>query len=244
MGVLTAGLDRGRWQVEGSLFHGGEPDEQRWDLMDPGVLDSWSVRGWFRPTSAWTLQASHGFLKAPEAHEPGDIRRTTASADWMHTRSNGWTAATAVYGRNNDLGGDFNAFLAEATHTFGANSVYGRFESRQVETDVLRFGRHTFITTPKRVAHEHVPESGEGRDVVSALTLGASRTVARPRGWDLGAGADVTFYAVPGVLRPYYGDSPVSCHVFFRIRPPGPMKSMPGMPGMLRMMNMTMTGTR
>ena len=153
MGVLTAGLDRGPWQVEGSLFHGGEPDEQRWDLMDPGVLDSWSVRGWYRPTSAWTLQASHGFLKTPEAHEPGDVRRTSASASWIRRHARGWTAATAIYGRNNKLGGDFNAFLAEATHTFGANSVYGRFESLQVETDVLRFGDHTFVGSSKILAH-------------------------------------------------------------------------------------------
>jgi hypothetical protein len=243
MGVLTAGLDRGRWQAEGSLFHGGEPDEQRWDLMDPGPLDSWSVRGWFRPTSEWTLQVSHGFLKTPEAHEPGDIRRTTASASWLRRRGNAWTAATAVYGRNNKIGGDFNAFLAEATHTFGANNLYGRFESLQVESDVLRFGRHTFVATSKLeattvatakiVAHEHVPESGEGRDVVSTLTLGGGRTLARPWGWDLGAGADVTFYGVPEVLRPYYGNSPVSFHVYFRVRPPAPMG---------RMMNMTMTG--
>ena len=213
MGVLTAGLDRGRWQAEGSLFHGGEPDEQRWDLMDPGPLDSWSVRGWFRPTTEWTLQASHGFLTTPEAHEPGDIRRTTASASWSHARTNGWTAATAIYGRNNKIGGDFNAFLAEATHTFGANSVYGRFESLQVESDVLRFGEHTFVGTSKLVvtkfatlkpvAHEHLPESGEGRDLLSTLTLGGARTLARPWGWDLGAGGDVTFYAVPEVLRPY-----------------------------------------
>jgi len=78
MGVLTAGIDKARWQAEGSIFHGAEPDEERWDLMDPGPLDSWSVRGWFRPTDAWTLQISHGFLKTPEAHEPGDVRRTTA----------------------------------------------------------------------------------------------------------------------------------------------------------------------
>lgn len=243
MGVLTAGLDRGRWQAEGSLFHGGEPDEQRWDLMDPGPLDSWSVRGWFHPTSEWTLQASHGFLKTPEAHEPGDVRRTTASASWLRTRGSTWTAATAIYGRNNKIGGDFNAFLAEATHGFGANYLYGRFESLQVESDVLRFGRHTFVGTAKLeatkvatfklVAHEHVPESGEGRDVVTTLTLGGARTLARPWGWDLGAGADVTFYGVPEVLRPYYGDRPVSCHVFFRVRPPAPMG---------RMMNMTMTG--
>jgi len=236
MGVLTAGLDRGPWQAEGSVFHGGEPDEQRWDLMDPGALDSWSVRGWFRPTSAWTLQASHGFLKTPEAHEPGDIRRTTASASWTRTRANGWTAATAAYGRNNKIGGDFNAFLAEATHTVGANSVYGRVESLQVESDVLRFGRHTFVGSSKLVAHEHVPESGEGRDVVSTLTLGGARIVARPWGWDLGAGADITLYRVPDVLRPYYGNNPVSFHVFFRVRPPSG--------SMGRMMDMTMTGIR
>ena len=183
--------------------------------------------------STWTLQASHGFLKTPEAHEPGDVRRTTASASWLRTRADGWTAATAAYGRNNKTGGDFNAFLAEATHSFGANSVYGRVESLQVESDVLRFGRHTFVGSSKLVAHEHVPESGEGRDVVSALTLGGVRTLARPWGWDLGAGADVTFYGVPDVLRPYYGDSPVSFHVFFRVRPPAP--------AMGRMMDMTMT---
>ncbi len=73
-------------------------------------------------------------------------------------RSQAWTAATFAYGRNNKLGGDFNAFLAEATHSFGANSVYGRFEALQVETDVLRFGSHTFVGSSKLVAHEHVPE--------------------------------------------------------------------------------------
>jgi hypothetical protein len=229
MGVLTAGLDRGPWQVEGSLFRGREPDEQRWDLMDPGPLDSWSIRGWFRPNDAWTFQASHGQLADPEESEPGDVNRTTASASWMRQRTHGWTAATAVYGRNNKLGADFNAFLAEATHTFGPNVAYGRFESLQVESDVLRFGRHTFIAS-KAVAH--VPETGEGRDVVSTITLGGVRTLATPRGWDVGAGADVTFYAVPTDLRPIYGSSPVSFHVFVRVRPPGAG----------RMMDMTMAG--
>lgn len=226
MGVLTAGVEKGKFQAEGSLFHGGEPDEQRWDLMDPGPLDSWSVRGWYRPTGAWTLQASHGFLKTPEAHEPGDVRRTTASASWMRKRASGWTAATVAYGRNNKLGGDFNAFLGEATHVVGANAFYTRVESLQVESDVLRFGEHTFVGSSKLVAHQHVPETGEGRDVVSAFTLGGLRTLARPWAWDFGAGADVTFYIVPDTLRPYYGSSPVSFHVFFRVRPPAPMGRM------------------
>ncbi len=50
MGVVTASLDRGPFQLESSVFRGAEPDENRWDLMDPGPLDSWSMRGWYRPT--------------------------------------------------------------------------------------------------------------------------------------------------------------------------------------------------
>ncbi len=50
MGVVTAGLDHGPWTIEGSLFNGTEPDENRWDLMDPGPLDSWSARLWYEPS--------------------------------------------------------------------------------------------------------------------------------------------------------------------------------------------------
>jgi hypothetical protein len=51
---------------EGSVFNGREPDDDRWDIMDPGALDSWSTRLWFRPSTTWNLQVSHGFLKEPE----------------------------------------------------------------------------------------------------------------------------------------------------------------------------------
>jgi hypothetical protein len=230
MGVLTAGLGRGRWQVESSLFHGAEPDEQRWDVMDPGPLDSWSVRGWYRPNPSWTFQVSHGFLTNPEASETGDIRRTTASASWARTTGTGGTAATVAYGRNNEVGGEFNALLGEATHRFGRNAVYGRFESVQVEDELLLFGVHGFTGGGRK---RHVPETGEGRSVVSALTLGATRTLATPASWDLGVGADITVYGVPQVLRPIYGSSPVSFHVYFRVRPPAPMG---------RMIDMTMSG--
>src|SRR3989442_9038680 len=38
-GVITAALDHGPWIVEGSLFNGREPDENRWNF-DFGPLDS------------------------------------------------------------------------------------------------------------------------------------------------------------------------------------------------------------
>src|SRR4029077_10356285 len=47
MGVITAALDRGPFTIETSLFNGREPDDNRWDLMDPGPLDSWSARAWY-----------------------------------------------------------------------------------------------------------------------------------------------------------------------------------------------------
>ena len=227
MGVLTAGLERGRMMVEGSVFRGAEPDEQRWDVMDYGPLDSWAVRGWYRP-GRWELQLSHGFLTNPEASDPGNVRRTTASASWMARRGSGWTAATVAWGRNNDPGQDFTSLLAEATHVTGKTTIYGRAERADRESDVLRFGIHQFVGGSKA----HVPEGIGGIVAIGAFTAGAVRTIARPWGWDLAAGADVTSYAFPSILKPLYSDHPVSTHVFFRVRPPAPMG---------RMMDMTMT---
>ena len=221
MGVLTAGLDRGPWQVEGSVFRGREPDDNRWDLMDPGALDSWSVRGWYRPNPEWTFQASHGLLNDPEELEPGDVRRTTVSASWRRVRANGWTSTTVAYGRNDKQDFDYNAILAESTHTFGSNTVYGRFEALEVETDLLRFGQHA--------GHDHglrAPVFTAPPSVVKALTLGAVRTAGRWSGWDVGAGGDVTFYGVPTTLQPSHGEHPVSFHLFARVRPPAPMGRM------------------
>ena len=222
MGVVTAGVERGPWQVESSIFHGREPDDDRWDLMDPGALDSWSVRGWYRPASSWTFQVSHGFLNEPEVLEAGDIRRTTASASWNRKRGWGADAVTVAYGRNNNEGADFNALLAESTHTFRNTTLYSRFEAVQVETDLLRFGIHTFVGGKKA----HVPDDVGRVDVVKALTVGATRTVGRWSDWEVAAGADLTTYGVPAALQATHGSRPVSFHVFMRVRPPAAMGRM------------------
>jgi hypothetical protein len=219
MGVLTAGFDRGPWTIESSLFQGREPDEQRWDLMDPGPIDSWSVRGWYRPNGNWTFQMSHGFLNEPETLEHADVRRTTASGAWKRQHATGTTATTVAYGRNDKQGTAFNAILGESTHTFGLNTAYGRLETLQVESDVLRFGSHN------GGGHSHGEEE-RGPSWVTALTLGAARTLSRWSDWDIAAGGDVTFYRVPSVLKPTHGDNPVSFHVFLRVRPPAPMGRM------------------
>ena len=228
MGVLTAGLERGPFQIESSVFHGGEPDENRWDLMDPGPLDSWSVRGWYRPNPAWTFQVSHGFLTHPETLEEGDVRRTTASGSWKVPRGEGSTSFTATWGRNQKLGGSYDAYLAELTRTYGrSGTIFWRIESTQVETDVLRTGVHTFQGGRKSA---HIVEEGR-RDFVGAFSLGATKTLIRPASWDIAAGGMATAYAVPSALTPFYGERPLSFQLFVRVRPPAKH----------RMVDMTMT---
>jgi hypothetical protein len=216
MGVLTAGLDRGPVQIETSVFHGEEPDENRWDLMDPGALDSWSVRGWYRPAPEWTFQVSHGFLKQPDRLEEGDVRRTTASGAWRQERNPGSTSVTVAWGRNLKLGGTYDAYIGELTRTWTAVSFYWRVEATQVETDVLRNGVHVSGGGRK---FAHVTGTG-ARDFVGAVTAGADRTLWRPKGWDVAAGGQLTGYAVPATLSPFYGDSPWSFQLYLRARPP------------------------
>jgi hypothetical protein len=204
-GVILGRIDRGIASVEGSVFRGRESDDVRYDL-DVGALDSWSIRGWVRPTSSWSIQASYGFLEEPEALEPGDQRRSSASASWSRHRPSGFTAVTAAVGRNRRQYSTVDSVLLEGTHKAGRWSVYGRFERTDVETEVLLF--------PNTV---HVPHPGELVDTVRAFTVGSVRDVATIRGLALGLGGDVTFYGVPEILQNTHDARPVSFHVFLRI---------------------------
>jgi hypothetical protein len=226
MGVITTAVDHGRWTIEGSIFQSTEPDDNRYDLVDFGALDSWSARAWFKPSDKWLIQVSHGRLGHPERLEYQSVGRTTASASWFSRRPNGFTAATIMYGHNEkSLDGSFNAFLAEATERRGLTSVYGRLESLQVETIVLqtRGAFHTHAVVPK--------------DVVTAMTLGFVRDLPLSKalkGIEIGLGADVTGYLVPDALTPTYSQHPIAGRVFVRLRPPA------GHMG--RMWNMRMAG--
>ena len=223
MGVIAVAVDRAPWVFESSVFQSGEPDENRWDLVDFGALDSWSARVWYKPSDTWELQASHGFLENPERLEFAHVRRTTASAAWLNTGTNGFTAATIAIGRNDkEFHGTFHAALAEATRRQGRLSVYGRFESVQVETPILQ---------TRGLFHSHLQVE---RDVVTTGTIGGVVEVPQWRRFEIGVGADVTSYVVPEALKATHGNRPVSFRVFLRVRPPAG--------AMGRMWNMRMTG--
>jgi hypothetical protein len=227
MGVITGSVEKGAFQVESSIFNGAEPDENRWDVMDPGPLDSWSVRGWWR-SREFAVQASYGFLTKPEALEDGDVKRTTASLSWNRARDGGSTAFTIAWGRNAKLGGNYDAVLAELTRQYRwRGTIYWRAEAVQVEDDVLRTGIHTSGGGRK---HGHVVEAGS-ISTVGAVSLGATKTVWSAAGWQASIGGQVTGYAVPATLSPIYGNRPVSGQIFFTVRPPA----------MHRMVDVTMT---
>jgi hypothetical protein len=205
-GVVTAAIDRGPWMFEGSVFNGREPDQDRWNF-DFGRMDSVSGRIWFKPNANWDLQVSTGHLKDPEELEPGNIQRTTTSVAWMNRGGDDFTAFTFGYGVNASDHGRRHAAFAEGTRHVGMTSMFGRVELVQVETALLLGGHADSVLSART-------------DTVGAFTFGGVRDLSRWRGFEAGVGADVTFYAVPDILKPSHGSRPVSFQVFFRVRPP------------------------
>jgi hypothetical protein len=208
--VLTAGMGWGRISAEASVFHGAEPDEGRWDL-DFGGLDSIAGRVKLELPRGWSAQVSHAFLNEPEALEVGDTRRTTAS---LHYGAAGDRplAATLLWGRNREEHGTFDSVLLEGAYQLTPDDqFYARAEHVHKDLHLLE--------TKGFAEHSETGEAQAQTAVgVRALTLGYLRDV---RLWSLvrtGLGADVTLYGVPPQLKSAYGGSPMSFHVFLRLR--------------------------
>jgi hypothetical protein len=126
-GVITAGLNTTKWQIEGSAFRGREPDQRRWDIEAPR-LDSWSVRATWNPSAHWSAQVSYGRLKSPEALEPGiDEARTTASVQYAR---GGFSALAGFSTKNRLPGRTLTAWIGEANWDLGEHhSLFGRLEN-------------------------------------------------------------------------------------------------------------------
>lgn len=190
--VITLGAQSGKLGYAFSGFHGREPDENRWDI-DTGKIDSWSARLTYDPTPNVTAQISTGHLRAPEAHEPGDVQRTTASVAYTDAR---WSTSL-IFGRNDKSAGhDTNSFLAESVMKFGrGNYLNGRAEivdkDEIIEHDVFR---------------------------VRALTVGYSRDVWAAAPFSAAVGGNVTLYSIPDKLKSEYGSGPRSFYLFVRVR--------------------------
>lgn len=209
-GVATLGLARRNIKLEGSIFNGREPDENRYNF-DPLRLNSYSGRISWNPGAHLAVQVSHGFIKEPEALEPGvNLHRTTASL--IYNRPLGpdanWTYSL-VWGQNNDSDiGQANSYLAETDYQRGANTLYARLE--QVE----KAGRELSLAA-----------ADQGRLFnVGAYSVGYIRDLRHGdgSGIDTGLGVQITLNSKPSSLNAYYGSgTPVSFEIFFRFRPSG-----------------------
>jgi hypothetical protein len=194
-------------KIEGSAFNGHEPNEERWSIQ-LAPLDSWSFRVTDAPTRNWTAQYSYGYLQHPEALDPNNELRQTASVEYNRALSGGklrdgnW-ATSLIWGRKHkELENTTqNSYLLESTLKFLARDyAYTRLEL--VDKDEL---------FPQALTHPAYR--------IGAYTFGGVRDLVHNERWQIGLGGDVTFYSKPAVLDPVYGDNPVSFHVFLRIRP-------------------------
>jgi hypothetical protein len=200
-GVVTTGLVVDRVKIEASAFNGHEPNEERWSIQ-PAALDSWSVRGIVAPDRNWTAQYSIGHLDHPEALEPWNQWRETASVEYNHPLAAGNWATSLVWGRVHEIGAgiNLNGYLLEST---------------------LNFLRRDYLFTRMELVdkNELFPPAERPSYRIGAYTFGVTRDLVQNRAWQLGLGADATVYSKPAALDAAYGNFPVSFQIFLRVRP-------------------------
>ena len=211
-GVLTAGVFTKHVKLEGTLFNGREPDEDRYDF-DFDALDSYGVRLSVNPTPHWAISASYGYLEQPEALHP-DENQHRLGASILHTvrlRRQGEWASALVYGANKHVepsgvdGPWEHSVMAESNLQLDRmNSVFGRVEY------VRKSGAELVLPDPL---------DSEEFDI-GTLSLGYIREFAGYRGATFGVGARGAINLIPEALEGVYGSrTPVGVAVFLRVRP-------------------------
>jgi hypothetical protein len=212
-GVFSTGFTYRWFKLEGSLFNGREPDENRYNF-EFNPWNSRAVRFSISPNKNWAMQWSYGLLKNPEALKSGDVRRMTASLSYNKRFARGNWATSLIWGRNdenhtNDVE-TLNGYVAESTlNFFDKNYVYTRLE---------------LVDKVDLLSHEEAQRLSIAADHhaifrVGAYTFGAARDIWNTEKFSLALGGDLTLYSKPEVLDAVYGNNPISYKFFIRIRP-------------------------
>jgi hypothetical protein len=144
-------------------------------------------------------------LERPEALEPGSQWRQTASVEYNRPLAAGNWATTLLWGRVHKLATDttLSSYLLESTLNFRErNYAFSRLEL--VDKDEL---------FPQAATHPAYR--------IGAYTFGGVRDLIHDHAWQLGLGADATFYSKPAALDLAYDNRPVSFQIFLRMRPGG-----------------------
>ena len=219
-GVLTTGIFTHAWQLEGSLFNGREPDQNRWDF-DPIRFDSYSGRFTLNPDEHWSFAGGYGYLKSPEALSRAEsIHRITASVQrGARLGNNGQWASALIWGANkrSTMPGLSHSFLLESEAILDQrNTLFGRSEFVQKSAEELVLDSP--VRTTGGVLLPGFPSSRHFN--AATAQLGYIRELAHTYWATVGLGAAGTLNFVPGPLEPYYGSRrPFGTFIFLRLRP-------------------------
>lgn len=213
--VATVGVKHKIVRLEVSGFHGAEPNENRWNIAT-GAMDSWAARFSIYPTPNWAAQVSVGRLTHPEALQPGDTVRTTASVSYSRPMGGADWATSFVFGRNHSTmtGRGTNAFLLESVVPFRTKNYFtGRWE--MVDKDEL------FAAEP--ALQQQLASTVGDTFRIDAYTLGYTRYVRLWSPIETGFGANFSAYTLPPAITPFYGEHPFGVNVYlhFRLKPKG-----------------------
>ncbi len=200
-GVITGALYTRFLKLEVSAFNGHEPDENRYDV-ELRAPDSYSFRVSVNPSSDWSAQVSYGFLREPEALEPGEsVQRITASVTYNLRLAEGNWANTLVFGLNRPShAAPGGSVLLESALWLHNDSFFVRAE--YVKKSALDFA-----------------EPGGAAVPLGTVGVGYVRHFPSPGGLVPGVGIRLAMSAVGGPPAASYGAAPMGFVVFFQLRP-------------------------
>lgn len=221
-GVATTGVRYGRIRIEGSLFTGREPGEERlW--FDKPRFDSWSGRINYLLGNSIALQASYSYLHSPEVHEPErDVNRITASAlhnVWLDNES--VLSSTLIWGLNRswdraEPGTVFptHSFLFETALQLRRFNLFAR-------TELLEKSFHELGIDEGHHGNGQAVHDEDENVWIGTIKPGASVYLMKSNLFWLDAGFTVSFHRTGHDLVTYYGSqNTLSYQVFIRMVPP------------------------
>ncbi len=215
-GVATAGIKYDRFKLEGSLFTGAAPDENRLNFDKP-LFDSYSGRISYNPTSEIALQFSRAFLKNPDRDFSNEWL-STASAIYTHVfGGEEWISNTLVWSSKTSHHSAVIIYtpkadtiltpevsiLAETEFHFLGNALYGRFEYVEKAQAELVIGVSSLEKEP-----------------VKELTIGINRKLFDDYGVDLDLGIQGTINFLPTNIAFVYKDQyPKAFELYLALHP-------------------------
>jgi hypothetical protein len=208
--VVTLGIGHKKLKLEASGFYGSEPGENRW-IIESGPINSWATRLWYFPAKNWAAQVSVGRLAHPEALEPGDQVRATASLQYSKPMQGSSWSSSVIWGRNHSTAThrNLNSYLAESVVPIRRdNFITGRFEL--VDKDELFNGQPDI--------EQQLDRSYGSTFRIGSYTVGYTRDIRIFRSIETGVGANFSAYSLPAAIKPYYGERPLGGNVFIRLR--------------------------